>query len=207
MLYIPELPYAAVPTMQGAQYGEDDDDGASAAHTDVAPMADVLINSRRNATKPRSGRGEPSNDLPWPPPAPTSSSAEHKKLDASRVAKDFVTDLLLPAAAALSSQSDDRPSTKLRISDDDDDGGGGRGDDDIVAEMKTLRRASETVGDVDRDGMRKGAEETSGRGEDSEEEASVESLLGSLMRALNTQQGRADFCRLTSKDSGGFPSS
>lgn len=36
--------------------------------------------------------------------------------------------------------------------------------------------------------------------EDGEGEESVESLLGSLMRALNTEQGRADFVRLTSAD-------
>lgn len=57
-----------------------------------------------------------------------------------------------------------------------------------------------TVHDVAGEGIaRKGDHGLGGESGDGEEQ-SVDSLLGSLMRALNTEQGRADFARLTAGD-------
>lgn len=176
------------------QHGDDVD---PIAQNDAAPMADVLINSHGNVVpeQPRSGQEIPSHRPP-PPPAAPMSSAEHKQPVASRAAEALVAGLLLPPPA-LSSQSDRSTTTEVRISDDDG----------VVEMEKTLHRASEAVGKVDRDDVGMSAEETGwreeGEEENDDEEESIENLLGSLMGALNTQQGRADFCRLTSGGSAG----
>ena len=219
------LPVLAMPG-----YAQDGDTGITAtsgAQGDVAPIADVQISNNRDgkSTGPRTGHdedppqhhtcelsGTPSvagsvarhpvealveadsvNDVFRPPPSQRLRTTPELS-SGSAMNKDCLAQLPPPTTSASQTSRFAQVASELP--------------DNAVVEVGTLHRGSRGV--VTTNGTGEGAvvcghqqtgSEGKGKGIVGEEEASVESLLGSLMRALNTDQGRADFRRLTSEDS------
>lgn len=126
-----------------------------------------------------------------PPPSPLCSTLD---LSGSAINNDCLTQLPLPSTSASQTNIFAQFTSELP--------------DNAVVEVGTLHRRSRGVAVANGTGEEElGCDHeqlgSGGKGEGivGKEEASVESLLGSLMRALNTDQGRADFRRLTSQDS------